>query len=259
MQNKLFENSKVAIIAGPCAIESAQQINEVCKNLNSLGLNWVRGGACKPRVNPHSFQGLGEKGYKYLSQSAKKFHLKTVSEVVDSNSIKWAKKYSIDVFQIGSRNMTNYSLLKEIGKGTCKTKTPILFKRGMSSTISEWLQASEYISTNGNKNIMMCERGIRTFEDSTRFTLDVAAVPIIHKQSKYPICVDVSHAAGNSYLVESLSCAAIASGCDALMIEVHPCPNRAKCDGPQQLNFKSFEKLLPKLEAIAKSVGKEIC
>lgn len=258
MINKLTKKNAITIIAGPCAIEDANQLDNVCKTINSLGLSWVRGGAFKPRVSPHSFQGLGAYGYDILHNIANKYSLLSLSEVVDTHSLSLALDKKIDAVQIGTRNMTNYSLLKDVGKITNITQCPVLLKRGMSSTVSEWLSAVEYIKENGNNNITLCERGIRTFDNTTRFTLDISAVPVVHKQSNYPICVDVSHAAGNSDIVPSLALAAIASGADAIMIEVHPNPKSAKCDGPQQLNLEQFKRLVDKMQKIAGSLEKEL-
>ncbi|MDO5329692.1 MAG: 3-deoxy-7-phosphoheptulonate synthase [Coriobacteriia bacterium] len=239
--------NKVKIFAGPCALESEEQINEVADVIKSLGLSWIRCGVYKPRISPHSFQGLGDSGLEIL----KDIDLDIITEVTEPNQIEKVMD-TCSAIQIGSRNMYNYALLKEIGKRT--GDFPILFKRGMSATISEYLSASEYISSAGNKNIMLCERGIRTFEDATRFTLDISAVPIIHKQTQYPICVDVSHAAGRSDLVPSMAKAAIASGADALMIEVHPNPMKALCDGPQQLNLEQFKVLIDELRTFDKEL-----
>lgn len=257
MKNNLCEKSKVRIIAGPCAVENKKQITDVSKCLKDNGLSWIRAGAFKPRVSPHSFQGLGKRGVDILAECSKKSNLKIISEAVDEESLALLLD-NVDAIQIGTRNMTNYSLLKKIGQVTKKSKKTVMLKRGMSSTISEWLNASEYIKGAGNSNIVLCERGIRTFQDSTRFTLDIAAVPVLHKQTNYAVCVDVSHAAGNSGLVPSLAKAAIASGADALMLEIHPNPKNAKCDGAQQLNLLQFEKLLKELRDVAGSLGKEV-
>ena len=255
--NNITKKNKVRIIAGPCAVESQSQIDEFCSCMQDLGLEWLRGGAFKPRVNPHSFQGLGEKALHYLSLATKKYNLKCISEVVDINSLDSVIEYC-DAVQIGTRNMSNFSLLKTIGEKTKNTQIPILLKRGMSSKITEWLLASEYIKEAGNNNIVLCERGIRTFEDTTRFTLDISAVAVVHRQSLMPVCVDVSHAAGNWYFVPELSRASLAVGADAIMIEVHPNPKSAKCDSSQQLDLKQFSTLVKDLRNIAQSFNKEI-
>lgn len=196
MSIKLAEKNSITIIAGPCAIESQEQFTEVAKHIKNLGLKWIRGGAYKPRHSPHCFQGLGNEAIDILYDVSKDLGLNSITELVDQQSLQYAID-KIDAVQIGTRNMTNYSLLSYIGKQTTNTKKPVLFKRGMSAKISEYLSASDYITEAGNDNIVLCERGLRTFEDSTRFTLDISAVPVLHKQSRYPVCVDVSHAAGN--------------------------------------------------------------
>lgn len=257
MQNNLYKKNKVNIIAGPCSVEGNSQMEAVCKCLNDLGITWIRGGAYKPRTSPHMFQGLGDEAIDILCSCSKKYNLNCISEVVDEKSLNYAKD-KLDAIQIGARNMTNFSFLKSCGQATKNTKMPVLFKRGMSAKISEWLCASDYISEAGNNNIIMCERGIRTFEDATRFTLDISAVPVLKKQSKYPVCIDVSHASGSAPLVPSMAQAALACGADAIMIEIHPKPHEAKSDGFQQLDLKEFENLLGNLRLIAKAMGKEI-
>lgn len=257
MNSKVCQNNKVRIIAGPCAVESEDQLIAVCKHLNKLGLTYVRAGAYKPRLNPHSFQGLGSAGFDIIKKCTNKYNLKSVSEVVDEKSLHEAID-CIDVLQVGTRNMTNYSLLKAIGYYTNKTNIPVILKRGMSSKVSEWITASDYISEKGNDNIILCERGIRTFEDSTRFTLDISSVSVAKRQSIYPVCVDVSHSAGNAGIVPDLAKAAVACGADAVMIEVHPDPQNAKCDGLQQLSLQAFEKLIADIKPIAKALNKEI-
>lgn len=250
-------SDEITIFAGPCSIESAEQFEEVAECLSELGLNWIRGGAFKPRTNPHSFQGLGEEGLQIMQTAGKKYGLKTLTEVVDSAHCDLVHSY-VDGLQIGTRNMANFSLLKNIGKVTADSHKMVLFKRGMAATISEWLAAVEYITMNGNENVVLCERGLRTFETATRFTLDISAVPVIHKQSLFPICVDVSHPAGTRDLVPSLAKASIAAGCDSLMIEVHPEPATALSDGPQQLTPVQFKRLIEELREIAAVFGKKI-
>ncbi|MDR2492342.1 MAG: 3-deoxy-7-phosphoheptulonate synthase, partial [Coriobacteriales bacterium] len=229
----------ITMLAGPCSIEDAEQMEEVSACLARNGLSWIRGGAFKPRTSPYSFQGLGEAGLVLMEDAARRHGLKTLTEVVDTQHIAMIMSHA-DALQIGTRNMANFELLKAVGSATAENHKPILFKRGMAATIDEWLAAAEYLTMGGNPNIMLCERGIRTFENATRFTLDIAAVPVTHKRSLLPICVDVSHPAGQVDLVPSLAKAAVAAGCDALMIEVHPCPAQAKSDGPQQLTVASF-------------------
>lgn len=248
---------EITIFAGPCSIESAEQFDEVAACLAENGLSWIRGGAFKPRTNPHSFQGLGEEGLKIMQDAGRKHGLKTLTEVVDSAHCDLVHSY-VDGLQIGTRNMANFSLLKNIGLVTAESHKMVLFKRGMAATISEWLAAAEYITMSGNENVVLCERGLRTFETATRFTLDISAVPVIHKQSLFPICVDVSHPAGTRDLVPSLAKAAIAAGCDSLMIEVHPNPSAALSDGPQQLTPDQFTALIAELREIAAVFGKRI-
>jgi len=247
----------ITMLAGPCSIEDAEQMEEVAACLERNNLSWIRGGAFKPRTSPYSFQGLGEDGLKIMAEVGKRHHLGTLTEVVDTQLIDLIMSYA-DALQIGTRNMANFELLKAIGSATAENHKPILFKRGMAATIDEWLSAVEYLTMSGNPNIMLCERGLRTFESSTRFTLDIAAVAIIHKRSLLPICVDVSHPAGQVDLVPSLAKAAVAAGCDAIMIEVHPNPAKAKSDGPQQLTIQQFEVLLQELRKVAAAVGKTI-
>lgn len=248
---------EIQIFAGPCSIESEEQFDEVAECIADLGLSWIRGGAFKPRTNPHSFQGLGEEGLQIMQAAGSKYGLKTLTEVVDSAHCELVHSY-VDGLQIGTRNMANFSLLKNIGLVTAESHKMVLFKRGMAATISEWLAAAEYITMNGNENVMMCERGLRTFETATRFTLDISAVPVVHKQSLFPVCVDVSHPAGVRDLVPSLSRAAVAAGCDALMIEVHPNPQEALSDGPQQLTPAQFKELIAELRELAAVFGKKI-
>ena len=248
---------EITIYAGPCSIESTEQFDEVAACVAELGLHWIRGGAFKPRTNPHSFQGLGEEGLKIMADAGQKYGLKTLTEVMDSAHCEMVHSY-VDGLQVGARNFQNFSLLKNIGHVTRDSHKMVLYKRGFAGTISEWLAACDYISDEGNTNIVLCERGIRTFETATRFTLDIAAVPVIHKQSLFPVCIDVSHPAGQRDLVPSLAYAAVAAGCDSIMIEVHPNPPKALSDGPQQLTPAQFEKLVGELRQIAAVLGKKI-
>ena len=248
---------EISLFAGPCSIESEGQFDEVAACIAELGLTWIRGGAFKPRTNPHSFQGLGEDGLRIMADAGAKYGLKTLSEVVDSAHCLMVHSY-VDGLQIGTRNMANFSLLKNVGLVTADSHKMVLFKRGMAATISEWLAAAEYITMSGNENVMVCERGLRTFETATRFTLDISAVPVIHKQSLFPICMDVSHPAGVRDLVPSLAKASVAAGCDGLMIEVHPTPQTALSDGPQQLTLPQFVELVGELREIAAVFGKKI-
>ena len=222
-----------------------------------LGLHWIRGGAFKPRTNPHSFQGLGEEGLKIMADAGQKYGLKTLTEVMDSAHCEMVHSY-VDGLQVGARNFQNFSLLKNIGHVTRDSHKMVLYKRGFAGTIAEWLAACDYITNEGNTNVVLCERGIRTFETATRFTLDISAVPVVHKQSLYPICIDVSHPAGQRDLVPSLAYAAVAAGCDSIMIEVHPNPPKALSDGPQQLTPAQFAELVGELRKIAAVFGKKI-
>ncbi len=250
-------SDEITIFAGPCSVESQEQFDEVAECIAANGLHWIRGGAFKPRTNPHSFQGLGEEALKIMHDAGQRYGLKTITEVMDSEHISLVQRYC-DGIQVGARNFQNFSLLRNIGIATAKTKTLVLFKRGFAGTIAEWLAATEYITMNGNDNVVLCERGLRTFETATRFTLDISAVPVIHKQSLHPICVDVSHPAGVRDLVPPLARAAIAAGCDSIMVEVHPNPQVAKSDGPQQLTPAQFTEMVEDLREIAAVFGKKI-
>lgn len=227
------------IIAGPCSIESKEQIFEIAKFLRKIGVHVLRGSAFKPRTSPYSFQGLGEKALKWLREAGDEFNLPVVTEVMDTRHVKLVAEYA-DILQIGARNMQNTPLLREVGK----TKKPVLLKRGFSSTIEEWLLAAEYVMMEGNESIILCERGIRTFEPATRFTLDISAVPVVKELTHLPVIVDPSHAAGKRSLIPPLAKAALAVGADGIMIEIHPNPSKALSDGPQSLIFEEFERLV---------------
>lgn len=243
----------VLVIAGPCSVESEKQMLEVAQAVKAAGAKALRGGAFKPRTSPYSFQGMGEAGLKILRKVGDKFDLPIVTEVMDTRDVGLVEKYA-DVLQIGARNIQNFNLLKEAGKA----KKPVLLKRGSGSTIEEWLMSAEYILSEGNKNVILCERGIRTFETYTRNTLDLSAVPVIKKLSHLPIVVDPSHGVGRWDLVADMSCAAVAAGCDGLIIEVHPHPEEALSDGPQSLKPETFAQLMKKLGIIAKAVGRAV-
>ena len=232
------------IIAGPCAIESREQMISIAEFLIGLDIKILRGGAFKPRTSPESFQGLGFKGFEILKGIKEDYGLKIISEVIDPRDVEEAIEY-IDIIQIGARNMQNFALLKEVGK----TKKPIMLKRGMSATIKEWIYAAEYIRSEGNENIILCERGIRTFENYTRNTLDLLSVPIIQKETGYPIFVDPSHGTGIRDLILPASKAAKALGSNGIMVEVHPNPDEALSDGAQSLDFEQFEELYNNLLA----------
>jgi 3-deoxy-7-phosphoheptulonate synthase len=245
--------SRVVVMAGPCAVETREQLVEAAEKVQQAGARVVRGGAFKPRTSPFSFQGLAKTGLELLAEVRERFNIPIVTEVVDPHDVEVVARYA-DILQVGSRNMQNYSLLTNIGK----IKMPVVLKRGFSNTITEWLTAADYILAGGNNNVILCERGIRTFEDSTRFSLDIAAVPVIKRSCHLPIIVDPSHAAGHHALVPALAKAAIAAGADGLLIEVHPNPQEALVDGLQSLNPLEFRDLMQELKMIAKCVGREI-
>lgn len=243
----------IAVMAGPCAVESREQIMRAAEAVAKSGARILRGGAFKPRTSPYSFQGLGEEGLKYLREAADKNGLAVVTEVMSPQKVELVCAYS-DILQIGARNMQNYTLLEAIGK----TSKPILLKRGLMSTVEEMLMSAEYILANGNPNVILCERGIRSFEKYTRNTLDIAAVPIVKKISHLPIVIDPSHATGRRDLVGSISKCAIAAGADGLIIEVHPEPENALSDGAQSLLPADFAKLMVDLRRIADAVDRYI-
>ena len=240
-------------MAGPCSVESEEQIVEVAKSVKVSGANFLRGGAFKPRTSPYSFQGLELEGLKLLKVAKQETGLQIVTEIMSTDYIDDFVE-NVDVIQIGARNMQNFDLLKQIGK----TNKPILLKRGLSATIEEWLMSAEYIMAGGNENVILCERGIRTFETYTRNTLDLSAVPMVKRLSHLPIIVDPSHAGGYWYLVEPLAKAAIMAGADGLMIEVHNDPENALSDGQQSIKPESFKNLMDKVKVIAKMEGKDI-
>jgi len=247
----------VTIIAGPCSVESREQMREVAATLKELGIKVMRGGAYKPRSSPFSFQGLELKGLELLREAADEYGLLVVTEVTDSAHIEVVDQYA-DILQIGTRNMANFSLLKRIGEATSESHKPVVFKRGMAATIEEWLQASNYITMHGNENVILCERGIRTFETAYRFTLDITAVPVVKSLSLLPIIVDVSHPAGRADLVPAISRAAVAVGADGIMVEVHPNPREALCDGPQSLDLPGLRALMADLEPLAGVIGSRL-
>ena len=249
--NTTIGGETLTIIAGPCSIESEDQIMSTAIAIKKSGATILRGGAYKPRTSPYAFQGLEEEGLKFMVEARKETGLALVCEVTSLQAIETAVKY-VDMIQIGARNMQNFYLLKEAGK----TNLPVLLKRGLSATIDEWLNAAEYIMSEGNPNVILCERGIRTFETATRNTLDISAVPVIKEKSHLPIIVDPSHATGVRGYISSLSKASIAAGADGLMIEVHPNPSKALSDGPQSLTFELFNKLCTELKPYTELEGK---
>jgi len=244
---------KIIVMAGPCAIENRETLEAVATAVKKAGAEVLRGGAFKPRTSPYSFQGLGQEGLKFLKEIGDKLNMVTVTEVMDPRDVKLVADYA-DVLQVGARNMQNFNLLKEIGQ----TKKPVLLKRGLSSTIKELLMSAEYILAGGNFNVVLCERGIRTFEDSTRNTLDISAVPVSKQLSHLPIIVDPSHASGKWGLVGPLAKASIACGADGLIIEVHTHPEDALSDGAQSLIPANFSQLMQELKIVAESVGRKI-
>ncbi|MFA5276759.1 MAG: 3-deoxy-7-phosphoheptulonate synthase [Candidatus Omnitrophota bacterium] len=244
---------KIIVMAGPCAIENQKTLAEIASLVKEAGATVLRGGAFKPRTSPYSFQGLGEEGLKYLKEAGDSLNMVTVTEVMDPRDVGLVARYA-DILQIGARNMQNFNLLKEVGL----TKKPVLLKRGLSSTIKELLMSAEYILAAGNFNVILCERGIRTFEEATRNTLDISAVPVIKSLSHLPIIVDPSHAAGKWGLVPALSRAAVAAGADGLIIEVHTRPEEAKSDGEQSLIPDNFKNLIKECRVIAHAVGREL-
>ena len=244
---------KIIVIAGPCAIESREQLRTVAEKVKSMGATVLRGGAFKPRSSPYAFQGMGEEGLKILKDVSLEFDIATATEVMDTRDVELVAKHT-DILQIGARNMQNFNLLKEVGQ----TKKPVILKRGLNATIKELLMSAEYIVSEGNFNVILCERGIRTFEDFTRNTLDISAVPVIKSLSHLPVIVDPSHAGGKRFLVNPLSKAAVACGADGLLIEVHPKPHEAMCDGSQQIVPETFFQLMEELKAVAKAVNREI-
>jgi len=246
-------SGRLVVMAGPCSVEDYGRLLKIAKAVKASGACMLRGGAFKPRTSPYAFQGLGEEGLKYLHQAGRETGLKIVTEVMDIRDIGIVERYA-DMIQIGARNMQNFNLLKEIGL----SKKPVLLKRGMMSTIKEWLMSAEYILANGNFNVVLCERGIRTFEDSTRFTMDISAIPLVKKLSHLPVIADPSHATGKWGLVGHVAKAAVASGCDGLMIEVHTDPEHALSDGEQSLLPARFKKMMKELKPIAKAVGRSI-
>lgn len=253
VEGSIVGGGRLGIMAGPCSVESEEQIIEIAKRVKKAGANFLRGGAFKPRTSPYSFQGLELEGLKLLKAAKKETGLPIVTELMSTDYLD-AFVEDVDMIQIGARNMQNFDLLKQIGK----TKTPILLKRGLSATIEEWLMSAEYIMAGGNENVILCERGIRTFETITRNTLDLQAIPVIKKLSHLPIIVDPSHAGGYAYLVEPMAKSAIMAGADGLMIEVHNDPENALSDGQQSLTPDQFDVLMSKVKAVAKIEDKEI-
>ncbi len=245
--------NEVIVMAGPCSVESEDQIFKLAKIVSDAGAKILRGGAFKPRTSPYSFQGLGEEGLKMMRAAADENKLLMITEVLEISHIPLVEKYT-DIFQVGARNMQNFSLLREIGKAS----KPVMLKRGLAATIDDLLMSAEYVLVNGNENVMLCERGIRTFETNTRNTFDLSAIPVIHKRSHLPVVADPSHATGMRDKVLPMARAAVAAGCDALMIEVHHDPENALSDGPQAILPDDFNVLMQQIKAIAEVIGRKI-
>ena len=254
IKNKEIGGSKSVVVAGPCSIENREMIMEIAEFIKESGSEFLRGGAFKPRTSPYDFQGLGEDGLKYMREASNKNGLVMITEVMDTREIELVGKYT-DIFQVGARNMQNFSLLKELGK----TNKPVLLKRGMSATVKDLLMAAEYIIAFGNKEIILCERGIRTFETSTRNTVDINAIALLKELTHLPILIDASHGTGKSSLVEPVTLGCILAGADGAMIEIHKNPSEAYSDGEQSLNFEEFKKLVKKVEKTVKLKGDLKC
>jgi len=244
---------RIVVMAGPCAVESEEQLMAAASVVKKNGACILRGGAFKPRTSPFSFQGLEKAGLELLAKTREQFNIPVVTEVVSSHDVGLVSKYA-DILQVGARNMQNFALLTEIGK----SKHTVVLKRGLSATVTEWLTAADYLLAEGNNQVILCERGIRTFEDSTRFSLDIGSIPVVKKFSHLPLIVDPSHAAGHYSLVPAMAKAIVAAGADGLLIEVHPNPKKALVDGLQSLTPSDFARLMKELRPIAKSVGRYI-
>lgn len=238
-------------IAGPCAAEDESMVHQLAREVKTAGATVLRGGAYKPRTSPYSFQGHGEEALKWLRDAGRDNNMPVITEVMDTRHVAVIEQYT-DIFQIGARNMQNFNLLFEVGK----TRKPVVLKRGMAASIAEWLMSAEYVLSQGNRQVILCERGIKTFETALRYTLDVSSVPVAKLQSHLPIIVDPSHAAGDRQFVPALAKAGIAAGADGIMVECHDCPSKAMCDGPQALLPETFATLMQELKAIALVLGK---
>jgi 3-deoxy-7-phosphoheptulonate synthase len=253
IKDVVIGGNEVVMMAGPCSVENEDQIFTIAETVAKAGAKILRGGAFKPRTSPYSFQGLGEEGLKLLRQAADKYGLLVITEVMESSNIDLIEQYA-DIFQVGARNMQNFPLLRDLGK----TTKPIMLKRGLSATVEDLLMSAEYILSSGNKELMLCERGIRTFETYTRNTFDLSAIPVIHKRSHLPIIADPSHATGLRDKVLPMARAAVAAGADGLMVEVHNDPEKALSDGPQALLPEQFSELMTQVKAIAEVIGRKM-
>jgi len=248
-----FGGPEVVVMAGPCAVESEEQMFAVAQSVSEAGARVLRGGAFKPRTSPYSFQGLGEEGLRFLRAAADKYKLKVITEVMDKSQIALVEKYA-DILQVGARNMQNFTFLKDLGKAS----KPVLLKRGMSATIEEWLMSAEYVLSGGNQQVILCERGIRTFETATRNTMDIGAIPVVKKKSHLPIVADPSHAIGIRDKVIPMARAAVAAGADGILVEVHNDPDHAKSDGAQSLFPEQFSQMMKEVRIIAEAIGRRI-
>ena len=244
---------KLVVVAGPCSVESREQLLQVAQTAKRLGASMLRGGAFKPRTSPYEFQGYGETALRLLAEARDETGLPVITEVLEPSNVDLVAKYA-DMLQVGARNMQNFSLLRAVGK----SKMPVLLKRGMMATFDEWLQAAEYVLVEGNPNVVLCERGIRTFEKATRNTLDLAAVPVLRKLTHLPVLVDPSHATGSRDLIAPMAKAAVSAGADGIMIEVHPNPESALSDSAQQLDLAEFAKLMEEVESLATVMGRQL-
>lgn len=253
VNDRIIGGRKIPVIAGPCAVENRTIIMSIAEKVKQAGASFIRGGAYKPRTSPYSFQGLGEEGLKYLAEAREKTGLPVVTELMDPRDLEVMVKYA-DIIQIGARNMQNFRLLLEVGS----VRKPVLLKRGLAATIKEWLMSAEYIMSRGNHEVILCERGIRTFETATRNTLDLSAVPLLKQLTHLPVVVDPSHGVGKWDLVAPMAKAAVAAGADGLLIEVHTNPEEAMSDGEQSLRTDAFGKMMEELRAVAAAVGREI-
>lgn len=251
IKDVVIGGNEVSVIAGPCSVESEEQIMTIAELIKNSGVKILRGGAFKPRSSPYSFQGLGEEGLKLLRKAGDEFGLLVITEVLENSMLDLVYKYT-DIFQVGARNMQNYSLLKELGSA----KKPVMLKRGLSATVEDWLMSAEYILSNGNPEVFLCERGIRTFETYTRNTFDISAIPVVHKRSHLPVFGDPSHATGLRDKVIPMARAAVAAGADGLMVEVHHDPEKALSDGPQALLPEQFSEMMKQIRLIANVIGR---
>ncbi|MDZ4122145.1 MAG: 3-deoxy-7-phosphoheptulonate synthase [Candidatus Cloacimonadaceae bacterium] len=252
INGRVFGDDSFQVIAGPCTVESKESLFGIAEKLSALGITIIRGGAYKLRTSVHSFRGLGDIAIRYLREVADIYNMITVSEIIEVEKVDFMAEY-VDIILVGTRNMQNYPLLERLGK----IRNPIILKRGMASTIKEWLQAAEYIAESGNSDIILCERGIRTFEDYTRNTLDISAIPAVKELSEFPIIADPSHSTGKRELVKAMSWAAVAAGANGLMIETHECPEQSMCDARQAVDLETFEEIICPISKLREAICSE--